>query len=168
MNKHPLAKPYGQSDTVFLVSRESICIWYIFRLAFRSLSDVSYSDECRTKKVLSLCEKNVSAFSCNCKFCSTNRLFMCFNSSISLILTYSQDWDLILSSLVPYCNFIFIFCSFCEILIQFSACSFGDHTFSNYLLIPLQQKHDVKYRKAIWGEHCDALKCFSMPIKSVS
>ena len=29
------------------------------------LSDVSYSDECRTKIVLSVCEKNVSAFSCN-------------------------------------------------------------------------------------------------------
>ena len=34
-------------------------------LAFRLLSDVSYSDECRTKTVLSVCEKNVSAFSCN-------------------------------------------------------------------------------------------------------
>ena len=63
MNKCPLAKPYSQSDTVFLVSRESIRIWYIFRLTFQSLSDVSYSDEYRTKKVLSVCEKNVSAFS---------------------------------------------------------------------------------------------------------
>ena len=32
---------------------------------FGRISDVSYSDECRTKKVLSVCEKNVSAFSCN-------------------------------------------------------------------------------------------------------
>ena len=31
----------------------------------RSLSDVSYSDECRTKTVLSVCEKNASAFSCS-------------------------------------------------------------------------------------------------------
>ena len=44
---------------------KTYCIWYIFRLAFRLLSDVSYSDECRTKTVLSVCEKNVSAFSCN-------------------------------------------------------------------------------------------------------
>ena len=65
LNKRPLAKPCGQSDAVFLVSRESIRIWYIFRLAFRLLFDVSYSDECRTKTVLSVCEKNVSAFSCN-------------------------------------------------------------------------------------------------------
>ena len=65
VNKCPLAKPCGQSDAVFLLSRESIRIWYIFRLTFRLLSDVSYSDECRTKTVLSVCEKNVSAFSCN-------------------------------------------------------------------------------------------------------
>ena len=65
MNKRPLAKPYGQSDAVFLVSHGSIHNWYIFRFIFRSLSDISYSDECRTKKVLSVCEKNVSAFSCN-------------------------------------------------------------------------------------------------------
>jgi len=56
---------------------------------------------------------------------------------------------------------------FCELLIQFAGCSFGDHTFSNYLLMPLHQRHDVKYRKALWGEFCDALRCFSMPIKSV-
>ena len=56
---------FGQSDAEFLVSRGSIRISYIFRLTFRSLSDVSYSDECRTKTVLSVFEKNVSAFSCN-------------------------------------------------------------------------------------------------------
>ena len=48
-----------------LMSRESICIWYIFWLAFWLLSDVSYSVECRMKTVFSVCEKNVSAFSCN-------------------------------------------------------------------------------------------------------
>ena len=36
---------------------------YIFRLTFRSLSDVLYSDECRTKK-LSVCQNNVAASSC--------------------------------------------------------------------------------------------------------
>ena len=40
---------------VFLMSLGSIRIWYIFRLTFRSLSVVSYSDECRTEKLLSVC-----------------------------------------------------------------------------------------------------------------
>ena len=57
---------YGQSDAVFLVSRESIRIWYIFRFNFRLLSDVSYSDEC-----LSVCEKNASDFSCNSEIICT-------------------------------------------------------------------------------------------------
>ena len=60
-----ICQPCCQSDAVFLVSRGSIRIWYIFRLTFRSLSDVSYSDECRTKKVLLVCEKNISAISWN-------------------------------------------------------------------------------------------------------
>ena len=37
---------------------------YIFRLIFRSLSDVLYSDECRTKKDFRM-SKNVTAFSCS-------------------------------------------------------------------------------------------------------
>ena len=48
-------QPYGQLDALFIISRESIRIWlYIFRFIFRSLSDVSYSDECRTKKAFSM------------------------------------------------------------------------------------------------------------------
>lgn len=69
-----------------------------------------------------------------------------------------------------HCDFntAFLSYSFCDVLLQFSSTSFGNHIFSNYILIPLQQRYDVKYRKAIWGEYCDALRCFTMPVKSVS
>ena len=54
------------------------------------------------------------------------------------------------------------------LLVQYSATSFGDPMFSNYLLIPLQQRFDVKYRKAIWGEHCEVLRIFPLRLESVS
>ena len=42
---------------------------YKFRFTFRSLSDVSYSDECRTKKSFSVWLKHGTAFSC-CNQCN--------------------------------------------------------------------------------------------------
>ena len=36
---------------------------YIFRFTFRFLSDVSYSNECQTKRNFSTCLKNIPAFS---------------------------------------------------------------------------------------------------------
>ena len=37
---------------------------YIFRFTFRSLSDVSYSDECQAKKSFSVRLKHGATFSC--------------------------------------------------------------------------------------------------------
>ena len=48
---------------------------YIFRLTFRSLSDVFIPWWVSDEKKLSVCEKNVAAFRAVVKFCSTNRLF---------------------------------------------------------------------------------------------
>ena len=51
-------------------------IWlYKLCITFRSLSDVSYSDECRTKKSFSVCQEMLPLFRAVLKFCSTNRLF---------------------------------------------------------------------------------------------
>ncbi|XP_065056434.1 RNA polymerase II-associated protein 1-like isoform X1 [Rhopilema esculentum] len=57
---------------------------------------------------------------------------------------------------------------FTSLLVQFSGTSFGDPLFSNFLLIPLPQRFDVKYRKSLWGENCETLRIFSLPIKSVT
>ena len=45
------------------------------RFPFRSLSDVSYSDECRTKKSFQYAKAMFPLFRAIVKFCSTNRLF---------------------------------------------------------------------------------------------
>ena len=51
------------------------------RITFRSLSDVSYSDECRTKKKLFSMSRNVAALSCCTKI--RDSLFKRFKSSSS-------------------------------------------------------------------------------------
>ena len=49
--------------------------WYIFRLTFRSLSDVSYAAECRTK-CFQYAKRMFPLSRAVVKFCSSNRLFI--------------------------------------------------------------------------------------------
>ena len=48
---------------------------YGFRLTFRSLSDVPYSDKCQTKKAFQSVKRMLQLSRALVKFCSTNRLF---------------------------------------------------------------------------------------------
>ncbi|WAR19407.1 RPAP1-like protein [Mya arenaria] len=50
------------------------------------------------------------------------------------------------------------------LLEQFEAVSFGDSLFACFLLIPVQQKHDLKYRRAIWTEYTGILRTLSLPL----
>ena len=52
------------ADSQLILALLSTASGYIFRSTFRSLSDVLYSDECRTKKAFSVFQKNVAAISC--------------------------------------------------------------------------------------------------------
>eukprot|EP00794_Sanderia_malayensis_P020498 gene20498-22515_t len=54
-----------------------------------------------------------------------------------------------------------------SLLVQYCASSFGDHVFSNFLLIALQQKYDCKYRKALWMNGEDVLRVFPLSVQSV-
>ena len=51
----------------------------IFLLTFRSLYDVLYSDECRTKKSFQYVKIMLPLFRAVVKFCSTNRLLTSFS-----------------------------------------------------------------------------------------
>ena len=57
------------------------------------MSDVSYSDECRTKKSFSVCQEMLPLSRAVLKFCSTNRLFMnnCHVMWIRIKLTYAAS-----------------------------------------------------------------------------
>lgn len=53
------------------------------------------------------------------------------------------------------------------LLQQYEAVSFGDSLFGSYILIPLQQSHDLQYRKAIWTEYTGILRTLSLPIQEL-
>ncbi|CAA9993298.1 unnamed protein product [Nesidiocoris tenuis] len=48
-------------------------------------------------------------------------------------------------------NFVVRF-SFRELLEQYAGVSYCDPVFCRYILVPLAQKHDVKYKKIVWSE----------------
>ncbi|XP_034827914.1 RNA polymerase II-associated protein 1 [Maniola hyperantus] len=45
-----------------------------------------------------------------------------------------------------------------QILEQFQSVSYGDHTFASCVLVPLAQKHNVKWRKLLWSEYAGCLR----------
>ena len=55
-----------------------------------------------------------------------------------------------------------------NLLQQYEAVSFGDSLFACYVLIPLQQKHNLHLRKAVWTENCGILRILNLPLKEVS
>jgi len=61
-----------------------------------------------------------------------------------------------------------LYCRFTALLQQYEAVSFGDSLFACYLLIPLQQRHSIQYRKAIWTEYTGVLRTLSLPLKEVN
>lgn len=52
-------------------------------------------------------------------------------------------------------NFENLYISFLD---QFQGASYGDHTFGQMVMIPLAQKHNIKWRQMIWSEHLHALR----------
>ncbi|KAH3853182.1 hypothetical protein DPMN_095704, partial [Dreissena polymorpha] len=53
---------------------------------------------------------------------------------------------------------------FVAVLQQYEAVSFGDPLFACYLLIPMQQRHSIEYRKAIWTENTGILRTLTLPL----
>ncbi|XP_075983749.1 RNA polymerase II-associated protein 1 [Anticarsia gemmatalis] len=50
-----------------------------------------------------------------------------------------------------------------QFLEQFQAVSYGDHTFAACVLVPLAQKHNVKWRKLLWSEYAGCLRALDCP-----
>ncbi|XP_073995114.1 RNA polymerase II-associated protein 1 isoform X2 [Rhodnius prolixus] len=55
-----------------------------------------------------------------------------------------------------------------EVLEQFAFISYGDHVFGKYVLVPLAQCHDVKYKKLVWSELSAVLRALSTPVNGVN
>ena len=61
-----------------------------------------------------------------------------------------------------------IFSRYASFLSQYSAVSFGDALFGCFVILPLAQKHDVKFRRAVWDEHIGVLRALSIPLEQVN
>ncbi|CAH0713426.1 unnamed protein product, partial [Brenthis ino] len=50
-----------------------------------------------------------------------------------------------------------------QFLEQFQSVSYGDHTFAACVLVPLAQRHNVKWRKLLWSEYAGCLRALDCP-----
>jgi len=119
-----------------------------------------------------LCLRHVSMASriarLMCVFLTGSDLFL--NSSVhdnlsALLRIYtspSKLEQLDFNSLIPgVTSFYDLYASF---LSQYSAVSFGDALFGCFVILPLAQRHDVKFRRAVWDEHIGVLRALSIPL----
>ncbi|XP_060076312.1 RNA polymerase II-associated protein 1-like [Ylistrum balloti] len=53
------------------------------------------------------------------------------------------------------------------LLQQYEAVSFGDSLFGCYLLLPLQQRHAIQLRRAVWVEYRGILRTLYLPVKEL-
>lgn len=54
-----------------------------------------------------------------------------------------------------------------ELLLQFSAVSYGDKLFGAFLLLPLQQRQDPQLRRMVWGENSVVIRALATAIDEV-
>lgn len=53
---------------------------------------------------------------------------------------------------------------YASLLSQYSAVSCGDALFGSFVILPLAQKHDMKFKTAVWDEHIGVLRALSIPL----
>ncbi|XP_031566687.1 RNA polymerase II-associated protein 1-like [Actinia tenebrosa] len=54
-----------------------------------------------------------------------------------------------------------------SLLSQYSAVSFGDPLFASFLVLPLAQRHHIRFRHALWDEHVSTLRAVSFSVNQV-
>lgn len=55
-----------------------------------------------------------------------------------------------------------------ELLEQYQGVSYGNSLFGNFILLPLAQRHDEKYRKMLWAEYAGILQILDAPLEKVT
>ncbi|CAG4931566.1 unnamed protein product [Colias eurytheme] len=102
-----------------------------------------------------------------CVFLCDNSLFL--DAKIKLLLTKCTqilfkkgtkfNFDKELMGLNNFQDF------YTQFLEQFQSVSYGDHTFAACVLVPLAQRHNVKWRKLLWSEYAGCLRALDCPDK---
>ncbi|XP_028409671.1 RNA polymerase II-associated protein 1-like [Dendronephthya gigantea] len=101
-----------------------------------------------------------------CTFLTGSDLFLdnlIHNYLKSLLHIYthsSQLAPLDFNSAIPgITSFYDLFISF---VTQYEAVSFGDKLFSSFLILPLQQRYNNMFRKAVWNDHTGVFRSFGL------
>lgn len=56
---------------------------------------------------------------------------------------------------------------YAQLLEQYQGVSYGNILFANVILIPLAQRHNVKWRKTLWSEYAGAVQILNMTPEQV-
>ncbi|KAJ2940206.1 hypothetical protein O0L34_g11773 [Tuta absoluta] len=106
------------------------------------------------------------------RFCRIMCVFLCDNSlflDLKIKLLLLKCIQLLFKKksafnfdkpLVGLHNFQDFYTQFLE---QFQSVSYGDHTFAACVLVPLAQRHNVKWRKLLWSEYAGCLRALDCP-----
>lgn len=104
-----------------------------------------------------------------CVFLCDNSLFL--NNSIKILLkncfqvlfhiqkTSNFDFDRDLTGINNFQDF------YTQLVDQFQGVSYGDYMFAACILVPLAQKHNVKWRKLVWSEYAGCLRFLDCPLE---
>lgn len=49
-----------------------------------------------------------------------------------------------------------------QLLEQYQGVSYGDVLFGNFILVPLAQRHSIKWRKILWSEYMGVVEIFNV------
>jgi hypothetical protein len=98
------------------------------------------------------------------RFCRVCCVFFCGDTFLELRdllsdilrLLLKRNDELDFSKAIPGLSSFYDF--YRELCEQFASCSYGDQVFGLYLLVPLQQKHDVRLRLYFWSEQTAVLR----------
>lgn len=100
-----------------------------------------------------------------CVFLCDNSLFL--EEKIKLVLhkciqilfkkNYAFNFDKPLVGLNNFQDF------YTQLLEQFQSVSYGDYSFAACVLVPLAQRHNVKWRKLLWSEYAGCLRALDCP-----
>ncbi|XP_018908614.2 LOW QUALITY PROTEIN: RNA polymerase II-associated protein 1 [Bemisia tabaci] len=99
-----------------------------------------------------------------CVFLIENDLFRDFplllNAILMKFLQYndSLDFEKPISGLTSFYDF------YRELLEQLNGVSYNDESFSNFIVVPLQQRHSDRFRKLVWSEQSPTIRFLGTPL----
>ncbi|XP_039292204.1 RNA polymerase II-associated protein 1 isoform X2 [Nilaparvata lugens] len=93
-------------------------------------------------------------------FCDVEYLLI---EILRVLVRYRHELDF--ESTVPGLNNFYDF--YRQLVDHYVGVSYGNHTFGQYLLLPLQQRHDSRFRKLVWSEQAPLIRVLNTPVEKL-